>query len=220
MQLTDFDLTNLRYDPSKKKELERLQKENPNTFDMDMYEDDQLAKYHECILKYIILVYDRNSPLFVAFKTHNERKVKAMLMSGFDADDLGKFDTKVEQSLLYGKDKGLANMIVKYIYLFNSVDYSELMGMIEINSQILRNIHNDKTNANTLKQLKETSARIKELTSDMFGGKETKEIEEELYEQLNMSRISFRPELIVRKLQARDTDKIFRKDPYGNKRRV
>lgn len=219
MKITELDLSNLLYDPSSKKDIQRLQKENPNIFDMDLFENHKLCQFHECILRYIILVYDMRSPLHVTIKNHNERKVKAMLMSGLEADDLGKFNGEIEQALLYGKDSGVARMIVKYIYLFNSVDYSELMGMIEINSQILRKIHNDKTTKDTLAQLQTTSKRIKELTVAVFGGAETKEIEEQLYEQLNMSRISFRPEMIARQYADKDA-KIFKKDKYGSKRRV
>lgn len=212
MKITDIDLSSFRYDPSNPKSIQKLCKDYPGSFDEMLFEDPELMKYHEEILRYIILVYDLNSPLLKTEKTHNERKVKAMLMAGFDANDLGKFQHNIEEALLYGKDKGIAKMIVSYVYLFNSIDYSELVGMMQLNSHILRDIMNNKTNNQTHVNLKNTSARIKELTADIFGGKETKEIEQQLYEQLNMSRMSFRPESIAKQHREGAVDL---KDIYG-----
>jgi len=156
-----------------------------------------------------------NSPLWQSIKQHNERKVKALFLAGFETNSMGRFDTEIENALLYGKDRGVAKLITRYVYLFNSIDFSELVGMIELNSQLLIDIHNAKTNNQTFKQLSDTSARIKELTSVVFGGKETKEIEEQLYELLSMSRISFRPEKVAELYSNGRHDDIFAKDIYG-----
>ena len=217
MKITDIDLSSLRYDPSKPKQLQKLRDDYPGDFDGN-YENLKLKQYDDEILRYIILVYDMRSPLWQSIKTHNERKVKSMLMSGFEANSHGRFDHEVESALLYGKDKGIARMFVKYVYLFNSVDYSELVGNIELNSKILVDIHNNKVTKDSMKNLRETSARIKELTSSLFGGKETKEIEEQLYEQLAMSRISFRPESVVRQVSSGKTEDVFIKDIYGSRK--
>jgi len=216
MKITDINLDELRYNPSKPKELKKLRKDHPGAFDGN-FENSKLKKYDDEILRYVILVYDLRSPLWQSIKTHNERKVRAMLMAGFEANDYGRFDKEVEEAILYGKDQGVAEMIVKYVYLFNSVDFSELVGMIEYNSQILRDIHNNKTNTKTMDNLTKTSARIKELTAGVFGGKETREIEEKLYEQLAMSRISFRPERVVRQVSSGSVDGLFQKDIYKKK---
>jgi hypothetical protein len=88
------------------------------------------------------------------------------------------------------------------------------MGMLEYNSQLLLKIHNGNTNNQTIKELQQTSARIKELTGNVFGGKETKEIEEQLYEQLAMSRISYRPEMVARMLMSGQSEDLFVKDIY------
>ena len=216
MKLTDIDLSSLRYDPSDKKEIKRLQTDYPGQFECVIYENQKdLIPQHENILKYIILVYDMNSPLRKSLKTHNECKVQGMLMAGFEPDSRGRFDKAIEQALIYGQDSGVASMIVKYVYIFNNVDYSELIGMLELNSQLLMAIQNHKTNNNTFKDLSNTSARIKELTAVIFGGKETKEIEEQLYEQLSMNRLSLRPENIAKQLSEGNAHGIFSSDPYG-----
>jgi hypothetical protein len=218
MNIYDLDLTSLRYNPADEKDLERLKREHTDAFLLTPYDDPKLNAYDNQIMTYIILVYDMNSPLHRSVKTHNERKVQAMLMCGFKPNELGKFDQReVENALLYGKDKGVAYRIVKYVYLFNNVDYSELMGMLEYNSQLLLKIHNGNTNNQTIKELQQTSARIKELTGNVFGGKETKEIEEQLYEQLAMSRISYRPEMVARMLMSGQSEDLFVKDIYKAK---
>ena len=216
MKINDIDLSVFRYDPSKAKELKRLRTDYPGSFDGN-FDNLKLKKYDDEILRYIILVYDLRSGLWQSIKTHNERKVRAMLMAGFEANGYGRFETEVEEAILYGRDQGVAEMIVKYVYLFNSIDFSELVGMIEYNSQILRDIHNNKTNTKTMDNLTKTSARIKELTAGVFGGKETREIEEKLYEQLAMSRISFRPERVVRQVKSGNVDPLFPKDIYKKK---
>jgi hypothetical protein len=219
MDLKDIDLSKLRYDPSNKKDLKRLQEDHPDAFGIEHYENPKLHKFHNEIMRYIILVYDMRSPLIQSIKEHNERKVRSLLMAGFESNNLGRFDTDIESSLLYGKDQGVARMIVKYVYIFNNIDYSELVGMIEINSQILRDIMNAKRTKDTMKQLSDTSARIKELTANVFGGKETKEIEEQLYEQLNMSRLSFRPERIAQRIHLGKTEDMYMRDIYSRRRK-
>jgi hypothetical protein len=141
-----------------------------------------------------------------------------MLSCGFKANELGKFEQRdVEQALLYGKDKGVAIRIVKYVYLFNNVDYSELVGMLTYNNHLLTRILNNDTKSDTAKEFERTSTRIRELNANVFGGKETKEIEEQLYEQLAMSRISYRPEMVVRQLMSGKSEDLFVKDIYAKR---
>ena len=220
MKLTDLDLTAFRYNPAENKELQRLREEHPEAFGSMLYENKKLINFYDEILRYIILVYDLNSPIMLSTKTHNECKVKSMLMSGFEANESGEFNQEVRDALLLGKDTGIAKMVVKYVYIFNNVDYAELMGMIEFNSQTLAKIQNHKTDSSTMKNLKDTSARIRELTSNIFGGKETREIEEQLYEQLSMSRISLRPERMVRQLASGKSEDVFAKDIYKSRKPI
>lgn len=215
MNIYDLDLTSLRYNPADEKDLERLKREHTDAFLLTPYDDPKLNAYDNQIMTYIILVYDINSPLQKSIKTLNERKIQAMLYCGFKANELGKFEQReVENALLYGKDKGVAIRIVKYVYLFNNVDYSELVGMLAYNNHLLVKILNNDTNNQTTKEFQATSARIKELNAIVFGGKETREIEEQLYEQLAMSRISYRPEMVARMLMSGQSEDLFVKDIY------
>ena len=219
MNIRDLDLSSLKYDPSNKKDIKKLQEDHYPNFEFTWYENDKLIKYHDVILRYIILAYDQESPLFKTEKDHNEKKIKAMLMSEMEIDEEGNFDQPLRESLLYGSDKGIATMIAKYVYLFNNIDYAELVGMIEINFRILRDIMNNKMNKDSHKSLEATSDRIRELTKRVFGGEETKDIKEKLYEQLNISRLSFRPESIAKKIMSGDKNNIFVKDIYKKRRR-
>lgn len=217
MKLSDLDLSGFKYDPSNDKDIKKLQDDYPEAFCPHWLEHPKLINHEKNILRYIIILYDINSPLWETIKKHEERKIKAMLLAGFEHGDDGKFNYDVEDALLYGRDRDVATMIVKYVYLFNSIDFSELVGMIEYNSQILRDIMNRKTNNQTMKNLQETSARIKNLTSNIFGGKETREIEERLYEELAMSKLSLRPEHIVRQMMSGNVNSQFKHDPYKRK---
>lgn len=218
MKINELDLSGLMYNPTSKKDIKKLQEDHKPNFDFHWYENDKLVKYHDSILKYIILVYDLNSPLYRSEKDHNEKKVKAMLMAEMEFKD-GKFDQPIRESLLYGSDQGIARMIAKYVYLFNNIDYAELVGMIEINFQILRDIMNAKKVKDTHKQLEQTSDRIRELTKRVFGGEETKDIKEKLYEQLNMSRLSFRPEEMAKQHSEGAGNEMFAKDIYKKRRK-
>jgi hypothetical protein len=211
--IQDLDLSSLKYNPANKLDIKKLQEDYPE-FGLILYENSKLAPYHEDILRYIILVYDINSPLWQTTKDHNEKKVKAMLMAGMIADKHGKFDTPLQEALLYGSDSHISSMIVKYVYLFNNIDYVELVGMIQINFQTLKSIMDGKGTKDTYKQLEQTSARIKRLTKEVFGGEETKEIKEKLYEYLNMSRLNFRPEYIAQRLNKGETEEMFARNLY------
>jgi hypothetical protein len=214
MNIKDIDTSSLRYDPADKKALKQLRIDHKDVFTTEMYVDQDLVKHDDEILRYIILVYDINSPLRKTLKTHNEVKVQAMLLAGFDVKDK-RLINNVQSALLYGKDEGVAKMIVRYVTIFNNMDYTELIGMLELNEKVMRTILSDKTTKDTRKELSDTSARIKELVENVFGGKETREIEEQLYEQLAISRVSLRPEMIVRQLAAGDD--VFLKDKYNIK---
>ena len=219
MNIKDLDLSSLKYNPGAKKSIKQLQEDHYPNFEFTWYENDKLVKYHEAILAYIILAYDQESPLFKTEKDHNEKKIKAMLMAEMEIDGDGNFDQPLRESLLYGSDSGIATMIAKYVYLFNSIDYAELVGMIEINFRILRDILNNKIKNDTYKTLEATSDRIRELTKRVFGGEETKDIKEKLYEQLNMSRLSFRPESIAKKIMSGEKGNMFVKDIYSKRRK-
>jgi hypothetical protein len=216
--MKDLDLSALKYNPNYKKSIKQLQ-EDHTEFSLLVYENLKLVPYHEDILRYIILVYDVRSPLWQITKDHNEKKVKAMLMAGMMANEDGRFDQPLQESLLYGSDAHISSMIVKYVYLFNNIDYVELVGMLQINFQILKDIMNGKALKESHKQLEQTSARIKQLTKDVFGGEETKDIKEKLYEYLNMSRLNFRPEHIAQRLSRGETEEMFAKNLYNKRRR-
>ena len=89
MNIKDIDTSSLRYDPADKKALKQLRIDHKDVFTTEMYVDQDLVKHDDEILRYIILVYDINSPLRKTLKTHNEVKVQAMLLAGFDVKDLG-----------------------------------------------------------------------------------------------------------------------------------
>ena len=59
---------------------------------------------------------------------------------------------------------------------------------------------------------KETAADIERLTSEVFGGKENTELENTLYEVLNMNKMLYRPEHVADRIAA--GEKPTNADPY------
>jgi hypothetical protein len=103
MKINDIDLSGFRYDPSKDSEIKRLQKDFPQAFNPLWIENPKLSKHQTNIIRYIILLYDINSPLWETVKKHEERKIKALIMAGFEHGSDGKFDWDVENAILYGE---------------------------------------------------------------------------------------------------------------------
>lgn len=74
------------------------------------------------VLRYVVLVYDKNSPLHEAHTDLNKKKLAAAELSGFVKEPGGMYSEKVEE-MFRCKDKDINPMIIRYITLSRSALY-------------------------------------------------------------------------------------------------
>mgnify|MGYP000288929541 CR=1 FL=1 len=92
MKLDDIDTSNLKYDPKSKNSLKKLEKEFPEFMShlkagvAGSKKEYDLEPFRENVIKYIILLYDKNSPLWSTIQDFNHRKITALELAGFEVD--------------------------------------------------------------------------------------------------------------------------------------
>jgi hypothetical protein len=160
-----------------------------------------LEPYRKETLRYIILFYDKNSPLWQSIPSFEDRKVTALQMAGFKIDDSGQFPVEVTNGIIYGKNQVVNKMIVRYVFLFNNPQFILLTGLLSMNYNLLNKIQGGDMHKDTLATFRSTSNDIEKLTKQVFGGKENMALEEELYSKLNMHKMLYRPEHIAERIR-------------------
>jgi len=83
------------------------------------------------VLKYIPLVYDKNSPLHKEYPELNKLKIKAADIAGFIRQDNGKFLSNVEE-MLDGSNEIVNKMIIRYCLLQKSALYTRYVVLNEV----------------------------------------------------------------------------------------
>lgn len=197
MKKENIDGSVFLYDPTNDKDIERLIESHPD-FQADLGD---LKSYKKRLLKFIILQYDMNTPLRLEYKNYFKRKGNAALLAGFKRNkSTGKFNENVVNALL-GKNDVFNSMIVRYVMQFYNEDYLNLIIYYELLGKIgregLGDVKLSNTNIQAINNIKDT---ISELTKELFGGDETRELKGELYKALEMEKESLHPDFIAMEL--------------------
>jgi len=197
MDIKDLDTSVFLYDPSKDHDLKKLQSSHED-FQAEL---DGLNKDRKKILRFIILVFDKQTPLRLEFKDFFSRKGEAALMAGFKRTGKNKrFREDVEDAIL-GKNDKVNGMIVRYLMYFYDEDYMQLalyyqlFGIFGKEKMSEANISPQQINA-----LNSIHKTIKELTQKLFGGDESRELKAELYRSLSSETWNLHPDRVAEKL--------------------
>jgi len=210
--IKELDTTKCLYDP--KKDLEKLYKDVPE-FDVDI---DELDK--DSVTRFVILTYDFESPIRKEYSKLSERKAVAAQYAGFKLKNNGKFAKEVEGMVVgqYPKTGDINAMIVKYIMLYNDPDLLALevyYHMLEQDTtHVLGSLKADpKSRKEQIKNIKDLSRLIEDLTAKQFGGRDSQELIRELYRNIETVRERLMPEYIADKLEKGEE---VGDDPYNN----
>ena len=160
-----------------------------------------LKTHKKQILRYIILQYDKNTPLRYYYPNYYKRKMNAAVMAGFPRNaKTGRFSESVKD-ILIGNNDGVNRAIVRYVMQFFDNDYLMLVLWNEIlgsRAADLMKTKNDKNLSQThIKAIKDIRTEIDTLTQKVFGGKENKNLEEELYKALEVEKDALHPDWVA-----------------------
>jgi hypothetical protein len=151
------------------------------------------------ILKYLILVYDVQSPMHREMKEFYQRKRECARICGFPSKPDGKWrDDAV--AILIGTDEWFNSLMSRYLSLLALPEYTLLIALLELLARRTRRIFDGEDDDKTHTIVNALTEKITELTKKIFGSGETNEIQQArraLYEQAEDDRVRMRPEDII-----------------------
>lgn len=169
------------------------------------------------ICRYIILMYDVNSPMLREVRTYYERKARTAEMLQFPTAK-GQWIPAVEEMLI-GRNAKFNDLVATYISNLGLPQYMQLVAYQEIQRQKMMEVFMGRISDKSDQILERVTTAISIITRQLFGSGEDDEItvaRKALYQraQIDKSRLIPRPEEIVHILE---TDGELPEDfnPYG-----
>lgn len=203
--LDDIDCSVFEYNPNSHKDLRALEDSHSDFYSVNAKSGIKTLKKE--ILRYIILMYDKNTPLRVMYSGFYKRKGYAAIMAGFQRDPrTGRFNNAVKDIVL-GKNDDVNKGIVRYIMKFADADYLQLIIYNELLGQQFRTAMSDGQKALTstnVKAIQEIREEISGLTEKVFGGNESRELEVELYRALEIEKETLHPDFVSRQVSDKE----------------
>lgn len=147
------------------------------------------------VIRYIMLLYDKNSPFRIKFNDVLIRKVEVAKGAGWEIEDHGLFNDEVER-LLRGENKHVNRMIIAFVRLHRNFKYSYLIALEETFYRfLLETITGEIKN---MAQMKSTQGELEELITELLNQDKNPYIREELLRYVEEARLNLRPEDIAR----------------------
>lgn len=166
----------------------------------------------EKFLKFVVLVYDINSPMRNMYVDLWERKRATAIMVGFKVDESGKFESDVE-AMLVGENMECNKAISKYVVIQGIPEYTALVALqTSLHCEMLK-VQKGVANQNVTKNIILLQNNIKSNTEYLFGGEEPLNLRQALYGIIEKDRFPL-PDEVVRRIA--DGDKLDDYNPYGD----
>lgn len=190
----------LKYNPNDATFLKTIEAEIPA---FGQYESESFKNAHarRRLFAWIVIMYDINTPLRREVKDLYKRKVYAGNLCGITPNSQsGKYRDCFED-IFVGKDKGVNDLIVKFITSFSSPEYTQLIANVTIQADMLEKIISRKADKNVQVMFDLATDKIKELTNLIYGSGERDEVYEArraLYKQVAYDLSDMRAESVAR----------------------
>jgi len=147
------------------------------------------------VLKYIMFLYDKNSPFRTKYQDVLKRKVEAAKGAGWETGEGGVFDNDVEE-ILRGHNIFVNEMAVAFIRLHRNFKYSYLVGleesfyrmMLEVMTGEMRNVSKMKT----------TQEELEDVILELANEDTNPALRDTLLRYVEQARLNLRPEDIAR----------------------
>lgn len=201
ISLDSIDGTVFLYNPKKHQDLRKLEESHQDFYGVNAKSGLKTLKKE--ILRYIILMYDKNTPLRTLYSNYNKRKGYAAIMAGFQRDPRTNKFNNAPKDVLLGNNDDTNKAIVRYIMFFFDADYLQLILYNELLGKQFRASMKEEqkaltgANINAIQNIRE---EINRLTEKVFGGKETKELEAELYRALEIEKETLHPDWVAKRI--------------------
>jgi hypothetical protein len=178
---------------------------------------DDLTIDHDSLSKYILLMYDPNSPLIEIIDDYWNRKYEALELSGFKQRS-GKFESKVENFVM-GKNNEVNDIIIEWLIYVAKPKWTHLVflceSLIRYTRQAEDGLNEDKIKPQDVESVNKIMDKMAIVVQEwLFKGDETKEFLERLYYKTHRDLLKIRPEYYAKRLASGDNLEV--DNPYGN----
>jgi len=150
------------------------------------------------LIRYVIYMYDRNTPLRRKFPDILRRKVEAAKEAGFKINEVGLFEDDVEE-FLRGKNDKANRMIVAYARIHKNFKYSFFITIEESFYGLMRSVIGGELK--NIPDLKKAQKELDESMDELLSGDKNPFLVEEVLRYMETERLALRPEDIARKLK-------------------
>lgn len=190
--------------------------------DLDLFvkerKDELKSLSTEQIIRYIVLCYDKESPVVDAYKKRwAVKKRESAIGAGLRLNTNGKFSKEVDD-LIFCHDEVIDRVILRYLYLLHDrlwqtyTIYNEMY--LHQSAEILLYNYQQPGHAKAAKENLDTLGKdIEELEFKIFSGEETKKLKDMLYEESANILNELRPEKIAVRLEQKQPAVDY--NPYG-----
>jgi hypothetical protein len=151
----------------------------------------------EKIIRYIILMYDKDTPFRKRYNKVNQRKIEVARYVGFEHEDGGLFSDDVNDMLM-GNNNDVNRMVVEYVRHQKNYKYTYLVGLEEGFHTILQEVTNGKIS--NLSKLEDMQNQLEQTMTDLLNDDKSIGLREDLMEYMEEERLELRPEDIAEKI--------------------
>lgn len=217
LDIRDLDTSRFQYDPKNPYDIERLKRDIPEFAEHPTIDNKKIKAFdQDDAVRYVILLYDRESQLRREYTKIRQRKAVAAAYAGFKPSAKGEFRKDVER-ILIGQSPEVNKMIVRYVMSYNDPDQMALEMYIEMFQRnaaaMLQNIADPMEYKRIHEVTEKLKASISELTQKLLGGQDESSIIKELYADLQKLRETMMPEYVA-EIRAKGQDLEY--NPYGS----
>lgn len=153
------------------------------------------------LIRYVILVYEKNSPLRLRIKDIDKRKMYALELSGIWKPKTPQSKPpKFVQDLLNNKIVQVNQMIVEYVRLFHEHKYAYMIGLEHLYYSQLKSIFISGSDNVKYKELGETEKMLEQVVTELLGDERDRKIKHDIHEITIFKKLEMRPEDIARYL--------------------
>lgn len=157
------------------------------------------------VIRYIMFLYDKNSPFRTKFQDILKRKVEAAKGAGWETVEGGVFERAVEE-ILRGHNPLVNDMAVAFIRLHRNFKYSYLVSLEESFYRMMLEIMSGTTS--NVDKMKNTQAELEDTMIELTAEDNNPALKDNLLRYVEKERLNLRPEDIARihKLQEEEVE--------------
>jgi hypothetical protein len=154
------------------------------------------------VIRYVVYVYDKESPYRKKYKDVNTRKIHCALEAGFSLNENNEFSASIER-MINGGDEKVNDMIVEYVKMHYDVKYSYVVMMEAIYYDNLIKAMVDGTAMGKISDLKQVQEELEKAQKELLAQDNNRGLIKALYGKIDSDRLELSPEDIARKIKDR-----------------